>query len=117
MRNIRDPQKYLSSFWDWTFLNDCFGDTKIRVTDIDGAVERKGYTLIFETKLPDQEVPQGQAILFDNWVNQGITVLVIWGERNQPIAAQQWGQVRVPADREWLRQYVRNWFAWADGHR
>ena len=59
MSNIRNADDYTASFWDWSIFNNCFGETTIRMTDVDGMVERKGRFLILETKKPTAEVPPG----------------------------------------------------------
>lgn len=116
MTNLRDPNKYLNTIWDWTPFNQCFGGTHIRITDIDGAVERNGKFLFIETKLPGQELPTGQRIFFDKLVKiPGITVLVVWGRPNQPIEAQVWNKSkRGKTDFKQLAAYLTRWFAWAD---
>lgn len=110
--NIRDPEKFLDTLWDWTPLNDCFAPTKIRVTDIDGFVERHGKFLVIEAKLPDNDVPTGQAIMFDAMRATGLfTVFIVWGETNAPTMIQQWGLTApYAADLEELRRIVRAWF-------
>lgn len=114
MSNIRNNENYANSFWDWSFLNDCFGTTGIRVSDLDGAVERKGHLLILETKLPGQNVPVGQSRMFDALRAQGASVLIIWGHRNQTEAVCWWPRKVVPATNEHVRYFVRQWFEWAD---
>lgn len=114
MSNIRDKEAYINSLWDWSFLNDCFGATRIRVSDIDGAVERKGHLLFIETKLPGQEIPTGQALMFQALRDKGATVLVIWGHANRPEYARCWPHDAMPATTESIRQFVRDWFRWAD---
>jgi hypothetical protein len=39
---INKLDAYVAGLWDWVCLDGCFGDTKIRPTDIDGLVERRG---------------------------------------------------------------------------
>lgn len=82
---IKDMEKFTSSLWDWKFLDNCFQGTKIKVSDIDGIVERKGQFLILECKSPNVELPAGQKIMFDNMAKTGLfTVIVVWGEKNKP---------------------------------
>lgn len=83
--NLKNIHAHKNSFWDWTPLNDCFGGTSIRVTDIDGFVERNGRFLVLETKSPKEEIPQGQSLTFDALVRTGLfTIIVVWGARNVP---------------------------------
>lgn len=97
----------------------CFGNTHIRITDIDGAVERNGKFLIIETKLPGQDPPKGQEIFLDGLSKQpDFTVIVVWGNPNQPIAMQVWGKSkRLWANTERLQRLIRRWFEWADSQR
>jgi len=114
-RNIRDPQKFLDNIWDWTPFNECFSPTRIKITDIDGAVERKGRVLFIETKLPGQEIPLGQRIMYDVLSSLPYAhVLVVWGKPNAPVAFQWWGKARRQGDLEAVKRTVRAWFEFAD---
>jgi len=111
--NIRDMDKYRNTFWDWTLLNNCFGDTKIRVTDIDGLVERHGCFLLIETKLPGNEVPQGQRILLDAWVAMPkCNAVVVWGRNSMPEEYQIWGydDQPIPTNTEGFQRLIRRWY-------
>jgi hypothetical protein len=114
--NIRNVADYQAQFWDWTFLNDCFGGTPIRVTDIDGMVERHGFFLMIETKKPTvDEIPQGQAILFDQWCrNQKHMLLLIYGYNGKPEEACVWPADRVPAGADEIHAFVSDWYQWAN---
>lgn len=108
----------MRNLWDWGFLDDCFDGTKIRLSDIDGYVERNGHFLFVEAKSPGKPIPRGQQLSFSALNNAGHTVMVIWGERNQPEQMQIWHRTRgVTAARaasiETIKEYVRNWFEWA----
>jgi hypothetical protein len=116
--NIRNPNTYQASFWDWTFLNECFAPTKIRVSDIDGIVERHGRFLWIETKAPGEIVETGQEIMHDAALATGkFSVLLIWGEPNDPIAyclrVRQRDQEGL-GGKAAILGVVRRWFAWAD---
>ena len=119
---IRDKEKYIDNLWDWGFLDDCFGNTKIKVTDIDGAVERWGNFLIIETKLPGNEIPKGQQIMFDAMVNSGLfTIVYLWGENNQPrkmrVAGPQGDDLYTNISEEDVLNVVRSWFVYANKNR
>lgn len=116
MVNIRNLKYFQSSFWDWSVFNDCFGNSNIRITDIDGLVERHGYFLLIETKLPAIEVPQGQAILFDAISkNKNWNVLVIWGETNNPLKWKLWRHPKIYyGGLPELRQFIYQWFLFAE---
>lgn len=109
--NIRDQQKFLDTIWDWTPFNECFTPTKIRITDIDGAVERGGHFLFIETKLPAQDIPLGQRLMYDALAaSPFIHVLVIWGKPNQPEAYQLWGYAMHKGGMDDVKDMVTRWF-------
>lgn len=113
---IHSPELFLDNLWDWGFLDECFAPSKIKITDIDGLIERKGSFLLIETKLPNIEVPKGQAILFDALLKTGcFHILIIWGHRNQPEYRMFWGMKRkVPATVESIQEIVRRWYLLAN---
>jgi len=113
---IKNLKTYVENLWDWEFLDECFGGTRIRVTDLDGLVERKGRFLYIEAKSPGKEVPVGQKILFDHLIaNPQNTVLVIWGAPSEPEQAQFWGRKAFPADKEKVKALVSRWYQYAEG--
>ena len=113
MGNIRHLEHYLANIWDWSFLNDCFGATNIRVGDIDGFVERRGHFLYLEVKRLGSPIEKGQAISLNALARQkNSAVLVIWGPRNRPKFYKWWGEKYAvhPADEETIRKLVARWF-------
>lgn len=83
-RNIRSIPAFVRGLWDWTFLNKCFASTNIRVSDVDGLVERYGHFLVFESKperyTGDYTVKLGQRITHKQLCRTGVfTVIVVWG--------------------------------------
>lgn len=122
--NIRNKFAHQNSFWDWSPLNECFGATNIRVTDIDGFVERKGRFLVIETKKPGEEIPQGQSLTFAAMADTGLfTIIVIWGKHNAP---EQIGVItrRRDSNKHYqqgsvslLQKIVSEWFNYADQQR
>lgn len=117
--NIVDPEAFLASVWDWSFLNDCFHGTNIRITDIDGHVERKGHFLYFETKGPNVEVSQGQMIMFKMLTkDHAFDVIIIWGNPNKPQRAQiisRGKEYRIfDCDTNKLHDVVSRWFQYAN---
>lgn len=116
--NIRSAEAYTSSFWDWTSYNDLFAPTKIRISDIDGVVERNGHFLYIETKPPAEDVTTGQRIMHDAWTKKGDAVLIVWGRQNTPERARlRWhDQVRDydPCSESTVRKIIGNWFQWAN---
>lgn len=125
MGNIRDLEGFLGSYWDWEFLNKCF-TRGIKVSDIDGIVERNGFFLVLETKRPNAGQPVGQRILFEQMVKTGrFSVIYIWGKPNEPdtithieiIKPKVWGKPsdfvttgKKVSSKGNLIQIVKNWY-------
>jgi hypothetical protein len=116
--NIRDPQKFLENIWDWTPYNECFSPTKIRITDIDGAVERNGCFLFIETKLPGESLPLGQRIMYDALANSPlVNVLIVWGKPNRPEAYQLWPKEKRAGGFSAVFRIIQQWFQYANRQR
>ena len=119
---IHNLSAYVAALWDWGFLDGCFANTGIRVSDIDGFVERNGWCIAIETKGPGKSVPNGQRRMFAALVDKGFTVLVIWGKPNKPERMQVWYPHRkkaedpTPATLEDIADIVARWFRWADAN-
>jgi hypothetical protein len=65
---------------DWGFTDNAFSG-KIRVTDIDGAVEANGHLLLLEWKGRGASIPKGQSIMFEKITRiNHIVVFVINGD-------------------------------------
>ena len=108
---IRNLDVYVSQLWDWGFLDSCFGGTKIRVSDLDGIVERNGYFLIIEAKSSGARIPTGQKIMFDKFAAMPkCAVLVVWGEPNKPEMMQLWGEPQREATIRDVQDVVTGWF-------
>lgn len=119
---INNIDYYTDQLWDWGFLNECFGGSSIKVSDIDGIVKRHGKFLVIECKSHNAEVPAGQAIMFNRMVRTGLfTVLVIWGDANRPERCRlltKKGTVEHSVANEWkIKQIVSNWYEYADSGR
>lgn len=117
---INNLKAYVDNLWDWGFLDDCFGNTRIRVTDVDGLVERNGCFLLIEAKSQGKPVPMGQKILFRSLTQKGFTVLVLWGEPNIPIFMQVWHPASDDPEpvelcsADIVKCFVTNWFKQAN---
>lgn len=116
---IANPEEY-NDVWDWAILKGCFGNTKISPTDIDGCVERKGRKLYLETKKPGVQVQVGQWLTFENLSKEGHTVLIIWGEVNNPEVIKRLSN-RLEKDYpaatlDTLREIVSQWFEFAEAN-
>lgn len=109
---------YEDGIWDWGFLDDCFQGTKIRITDIDGAVERNGKFLFIETKRPGAAIPLGQEIFFRGQVRLGNAVMFVWGHKNQPVKIRVVtpfvDKVLENASEDVMKDIVRQWFEKVD---
>lgn len=113
--SINNPAAFCAGLWDWDFLMPAFSPTRIRVTDIDGCVERNGALLFIETKKPNVAIPEGQARMFRQaTARNDLTVLVLWGEHNQPEQMQVWHagnpSVVTECDTADVVRTVRDWF-------
>jgi hypothetical protein len=116
---IQNPDAFVASMWNWAVLRGCFGKTRIEPTDIDGLVERRGYFLTLETKLPNVPVKQGQDLMFRARVRTGKdTVVVVWGHPGKPQKARIYATNGVsrdfPCNMTVLRELVSRWYAAAD---
>lgn len=119
--SVRDWEKFRESTWDWAVLRGCFGNTKIEPTDIDGAVERNGCFLWFETKLPNAPIPYGQELFYSRLVqDRRHAVIFVWGHPGAPHKLELWHGTKkrqyLNADMDSLREVVTNWFKYADAN-
>lgn len=118
---INNAETFVKSLWDWSCLDGCFGDTKIKPTDIDGFVERNNLFLIIETKLLGVQIPHGQMITFDRLIKTGyFTIFIVWGNPGKPeemMIITRHGSGTKKANLETFRNDVKRWFAHADAVR
>lgn len=128
MGNIRNPENFFRAFWDWEFLNDCF-TSGIKVSDLDGIVERRGFFLVFETKSKGAPSLKGQRILMEQLVKTGyFTVIYVWGDNQKPedvkiLAPYKWGEyneeIKVTESKssvEHLKTLTKAWFNRANSY-
>ena len=115
---INNRQLYEDGIWDWGFLNECFQGTKIRITDIDGAVERNGKFLFIETKHPGANIPIGQEIFFNKQVKLGNSVMYVWGNKNKPqrirVVTPHIDKTFDEASEQIMKDIVSQWFTAAN---
>lgn len=118
---IRSMEAYDRGVWDWSILEGCFGTTKISPTDIDGCIERRGRKLFLETKQPGAPIPQGQMLTLMSLVDDGHTVMVIWGSDKEIETIHLFTPFKdilyKRADMTKLRELVKQWFDFANGDR
>ena len=116
--SLRNPLAPAASRWDWGWLSECFGTTRISLSDVDAclyAVERRGHILWIEIKRDGQLVSYGQQEMLRSFSTKPqCAALILWGEQDAPTAAQ-WlshGVVcdPVPADRESVAGWIADWF-------
>lgn len=112
---IKNFEFYNSQLWNWGFLDQCFEETKIRVTDIDGFVERNGKFLLIECKSHNAPIPMGQNIMFKKMLETKLfTILLIWGDANKPVRCELWTNDKQykydHADLIFIQRLVHGWF-------
>lgn len=106
----------MNSIWDWGFLDGCFSNTGIKVSDLDGIVERNGRFLVFETKSPGADIPTGQAIMFESMVATGLfNVMLIWGKPSTPERIRIYTPhnpegLELEATSDMVQAIVKGWF-------
>ena len=115
MPNIKDEQAFLKGIWDWEILDGCFGATKIKPTDIDGFVERRGNFLILEAKGIGKDIPRGQERTFERLRETGLfTIVIVWGDKNRPcrllVLTEHDEYLYDQADLQTFRNVVKWWF-------
>lgn len=69
---------YKDTLPDWAMLDGCFGDTKIKVSDLDGWIHQRGKFLFFEKKGPNAIIKWPQLRAFKSMVAQGNSVIAFW---------------------------------------
>lgn len=123
--NLRNPNAELI---DWGFLNNCFGESKIKVSDIDGVVERNGSFLYLESKRHNETMKNGQKFTLEAFAREGHTVILIIGRpQDETMEFELWyrkrGKVirlkpeRYPQNIEGLQACVSDWYKKADSTR
>jgi len=88
-RNIRSVASFMRSLPDWTEFNTCFEPSRIRISDIDGIVERNGHFLVLDLKHPNTTLNTGQRILYQQLVRKGFTVVIVFGTTTHDIPSER----------------------------
>ena len=116
---IKNPKAYMTSKWDIELFDDCFGNTKICMSDIDGVVEKNGAVLFVEFKYAGSVTDRGQQLLFEKLSEkQNCFVMQIEGKppRN-PTAYRIWSSGKVgkwtECNVDGVKERVKRWFDWA----
>jgi hypothetical protein len=72
----------MEGHWDWKFIDDVLPG-RMKVSDIDGIIEKNEHFLVFEGKKPRIDIPTGQRIMLEALRNTGrCTVVYLWGEKS-----------------------------------
>jgi len=116
---IQNRAMFEEGFWDWAIFDGCFGNTRIRPSDVDGMVERNGEFLAIETKRPGANIPTGQFWMYCALAERpGMTVLILWGDPGNPEEMMVMDSYNPPEKMrctlEDVREFVRNWFRAAE---
>lgn len=84
--DIRNPDDLKRSQWNFSFLNGHLNKSEtITPTDVDALLERNGFFFIFETKLPNGRVLDGQRICLERLAEKiDAPLLYIWGYDQKP---------------------------------
>lgn len=129
MSNINNKKSFDLNTWEWDIYNSCFiyKDTRCKMADIDGVIERHGKFLIIETKSIDKEINIGQKLTHIGWLKyhnkpiRGIipnyTICYIWGKVNEPELIQINTKVehidqgkKRKCDTDKVKAYFTKWF-------
>lgn len=124
MGNLRSRTVVAERLWDWEFLNGCFRPTKIRISDVDGEVERNGFFLRLEGKPLGFNLSTAQRIWFEKLLLlrrpigdgdsiRAFTILVLYGEPGEPEQMQAWPDAIKPCTKEDVFAFVHMWFEYA----
>jgi hypothetical protein len=115
---------YRDELWDWTPFNDCFGNSGIRISDVDGMVERNGLFLMLDGKRDGAPISAGQLRMYKQFALKGGHVIVFHGQPPVTVATvRQWlpGDDNVvgptQCDLAGLKRIVADWYEWANGMR
>jgi hypothetical protein len=113
--------------FDWDFLDDAW-EGKIKPMDFDAVVERRGHFLIFETKIPGQDIPKGQRItLSQKWRHGKTTIFILSGKSPSQIngmaeyieghfdCKEIGNKPIIACDAYDVLYRARCWFCWASG--
>ena len=106
---------------NWAVFNECFAGTRIRITDVDGVVERNGKFLFIEVKQNTKTILTGQKILFEKLTENAphISVLLLYAHNvSKEMDIQEYAVFKngemtqdwTPTNTEEMKGYVKAWF-------
>lgn len=91
-------------------MEGCFSG-KIRPSDIDGVVERRGHFLILEKKPCGYVFRGGQSILYEALAAlPKFTILILRGKGQAVSTMQEWGKEETSCTWENVCVFCRKWF-------
>jgi hypothetical protein len=119
---INNLKEYIEAIWNWDCLKDCFGSGRIKPSDVDGMVERRGHFLYLEAKGIDVKLGRGQEICMEERVKDGVsTYIVIWGNPGVPEYMKVYYPVQmrvapkmITCDLAALRAECKQWYRRAE---
>jgi hypothetical protein len=120
---LHSPNIYNNSHWEFSNFDECFEPSKIKLSDIDGIVERRGHFIVLETKKPSvKSLPVGQFRMYNAMNAIGcFTILIVWGNVNSPIRYEIWDENRNKTNKECdmkeLCSIIRKWFVFSDNYQ
>ena len=106
---------------NWNVFNDCFTGTNIKISDVDGVVERNGHFLFMEVKQNTKNIRLGQRILYERLTDNTdhISVLLLYAQNvSSDMDIQEYAVFRngemtqdwTPTNTEQMKGYVSAWF-------
>lgn len=120
--NIHNIESFRNGIWQWRPYNDCFFDHEnrdlgIRISDIDGHVERNGHFLWVEATSKDI-VSIGQMRSIKHRVMRGDTVVILFGQTNSPARMTIYrphseGRT-ISCNQQIVWKFFRGWMLWAE---
>ncbi len=123
--NIRNIEHFTKAFWQWAPYNGCFISkegqaTGIRISDIDGHVERKGHFLWIETTR-NESISFGQMRSIKRRVARGDTIVILQGAPNHPEFMTIYRPYedhprRYPCNQHRVEMFFRGWMLWAEAN-
>jgi hypothetical protein len=122
------PAEYSGEFF-WKFFYPAYPNQRMRPTDIDCAIERRGHFIFIESKMSARHPNKGQQIMYRALVRLGkgkVRVITIYGKTPQTIKEGElwmwrdgdvWESGLLHFSSFGLVTYIRKWFEWIDGRK
>jgi hypothetical protein len=120
--SIRDPVKFMEGHWDWKFIDDVLPG-RMKVSDIDGIIEKNRHFLVLEGKKPKIEIPLGQKIMLEAlWKTGNCTVVYLWGEHSfveemEVLYPNGSRSKKKAADIQTVQKFIKWWINKVEGEK